>query len=113
VSADLDLETALHLATTPLELLQPSIAALTKAYFDTFPEILKLRPDFFKRVVQFIGLALLRKVWLEINYHEPFNNSRLCMLQVAKTLLCEPDRSISTVFGTSESELVGSSLAPI
>jgi hypothetical protein len=113
VSADIDLETALHLATTPLELLQPSLVALTKAYFANFPEIVELRPDFCKRVVQFIGLALLRKVWLEINYHEPFNNSRLCMLQVAKTLLCDPEQSVPTIFGTTTSELIGSSLVHI
>jgi serine/threonine protein kinase len=109
IAADIDLETALQLATTPLELLQPSMAALIKAYFHIFPEIIELRPDFFKRVLQFTGLALLKKVWVGIHYHEPFTNSKICMLQVAKTLLCNPQIAISTVFGLTEFELMNSS----
>jgi len=43
---NLDIQEALRLAMTPLEQLQPSIAALTKAYFSDFPEIVERRPNF-------------------------------------------------------------------
>jgi 5-methylthioribose kinase len=101
ISTDIDLNTALRLATTPLESVQPSMAALIKAYFDRFPEILALRPDFFKRVVQFMGLALLKQILIAVYCHAPFNNSQIAMLQVAKTLLCAPENSILTIFGNN------------
>lgn len=105
LSTDIDLNTALRLATTPLELLQPSMAELIKAYRDRFSEILVLRPDFMQRVVQFTGFALLREIWTRIFYHETFDNSQIAMLQVAKTLLCNPEQSISTLFGTFLTEV--------
>ena len=105
ISTDIDVETALRLATTPLDVLQPSIAALTKAYFGKFPEILELRPNFLLRVVQFTGLSLIKKIQVRLQYHEPFGNIGICMLQVAKTLLCHPEQSIPIVFGTTASEL--------
>jgi hypothetical protein len=58
ISNSLSIEESLRLAITPLELLQPSIGALTLAYLKTFPEILKHRPDFLELVVQFAGFAL-------------------------------------------------------
>jgi Phosphotransferase enzyme family len=106
ISTDIDLDTALHLARTPLEALQPSLVILIEAYFNTFPDILEVRPDFFKRVMQFTGLALLRRIWLGVHRHELFGNNQICMLQVAKTLLCNPEGSIPTIFGISLSELI-------
>ena len=108
----IDLETALRLATTPLEAIQPSIAALTKAYCDRFPEILERRPDFLTRVVQFTGLALIRKIQVKIQYKYPLGNRAIPMLQVAKTLLCRPEQSIPIIFGTTASELTTSSPIP-
>lgn len=105
ISTDIDVETALDLAITPLELLQPSIVALTKAYFENFPEIIKRRPDFLRRVVQFTGFGLIEKIQARIEYQEPFGNIGICMLQVAKTLLCRPNQSIPIIFGTTTSEL--------
>lgn len=105
VSKSIDIEEALRLAMTPLELLQPSIAALTKAYFGHFPEIIERRPDFLRRVVQFSGLALIQQIQAMIQHQKSFGNTGICMLQVAKTLLCRPDKSILTVFGVTESEL--------
>jgi serine/threonine protein kinase len=105
INKDIDLNTALRLATTPLELLQPSMAELIKSYCDRFCEILVLRPDFIQRVVQFTGFALLRGIWTRIFYHETFDNSQIAMLQVAKTLLCNPEQSISTLFGTFLTEV--------
>ncbi len=104
VSKAIEIEEALRLAMTPLEHLQPSIAALTKAYFAHFPEILQHRPDFLKRAVQFAGLALIQQIQAMIQYQKSFGNTGICMLQVAKSLLCRPEQSILTVFGTTESE---------
>lgn len=105
ISKALSIEESLRLAATPLELLQPSIAALTGAYFDNFPEILEHRPDFLRRVVQFAGLALIQQIQAMIQYEKSFGNTGICMLQVAKTLLCRPEQSMPTVFGTATAEL--------
>lgn len=105
VSKYIDVEESLRLAMTPLNLLQPSIAALTKAYFDNFPEIIERYPSFLRRVVQFSGFALIQQIQAMLQYQKIFDNTGICMLQVAKTLLCRPEESIPTVFGTAESEL--------
>jgi hypothetical protein len=113
VSKSIDVEESLRLAMTPLEQLQPSIAALTQSYLSNFPEIVKCRPDFLRRVVQFSGLALIQQIQAMLQYQKSFGNTGICMLQVAKTLLCRPEQSIPTVFGITESELTyfGRSLA--
>lgn len=105
VSQSLSIEESLRLAMTPLEQLQPSIAALTKAYFDIFPEILEYRPNFLQRVMQFAGFALIQRIQAMIQYQESFGNRGIAMLQVAKTLLCCPEPSIPTIFGTAAAEL--------
>lgn len=105
VSKSIDMEESLRLAMTPLEQIQPSIAALTKAYFGNFPEILERRPDFLTRVVQFSGIALIQQIQAMLQHRKSFGNTGICMLQVAKTLLCRPQQSIPTVFGVAEAEL--------
>jgi thiamine kinase-like enzyme len=108
VSKDVEIEESLRLAMTPLELIQPSVKALAEAYFDKFPEIIEHRPDFLKRVVQNAGLALIQQIQATIQYQKSFGNMGICMLQVAKSLLCRPEQSIVTVFGTTASELISS-----
>ncbi|MCF2147569.1 phosphotransferase [Desmonostoc muscorum LEGE 12446] len=98
-SKSIAIEESLHLATTPLELLQPSLAAMTNAYLNNFSEILERRPDFWLRVVQFSGLALIQAILATLQHQKTFGNLEICMLQVAKTLLCRPEQSIQTVFG--------------
>ncbi|MBD2002737.1 MULTISPECIES: phosphotransferase family protein [Cyanophyceae] len=105
ISQALSIEESLRLAATPLELLQPSIGTLTLAYLDNFSEILEHRPDFFRRVVQFAGLALIQQTQAMIQYQKSFGNAGICMLQVAKTLLCRPEQSMPTVFGTAAADL--------
>lgn len=105
ISKSLTIEESLRLAMTPLEQLQPSIAALTSTYFDNFPEILEHRPDFLARVVQFAGLALIQAIQAMIQYQKSFGNMGICMLQVAKSLLCRPEQSMPTVFGTAATDL--------
>ena len=105
ISQSLKIEESLRLATTPLETIQPAIAALSLAYLDKFPEIIQYRPDFWQRVVQFAGLALIQQIQAMIQYQKTFNNTGICLLQVAKSLLCRPEQSMPTVFGTASFRL--------
>ncbi|KST62046.1 phosphotransferase family protein [Mastigocoleus testarum] len=111
ISKSLSIEESLRLAMTPLEQIQPSIAALAKAYFHTFPEILEHRPDYLWRVTQFAGFALIQRIEATIDYQKSFGNSGIVMLQVAKTLLCRPEQSILTIFGITANELIHLSLS--
>ncbi|NDJ24516.1 phosphotransferase [Nostoc sp. B(2019)] len=105
ISNSLNIEESLRLAITPLELLQPSIATLTQAYFNSFPEIIEHRPDFLLRVVQFAGFAIIQQIQAVIQYQKSFGNIEIAMLQVAKALLCRPEQSIPTIFGSAAVEL--------
>lgn len=108
VSKSLSIEESLSLAITPLvgvaspleNQVQPSIAILTRAYLQGFPEILIDRSDFLERVIQFAGLGLIQGIQAEIDYHKTLGNISIAQLQVAKSLLCRPVQSMPTVFGT-------------
>ena len=106
ISKSLSIEESLRLAMTPLEQLQPSIAALTQSYFHAFPEIVKHHPDFWQRVVQFTGFGLIQQIQAMIEYQKTLGNAGIAMLQVAKTLLCRPEQSMPTIFGTATAELM-------
>ena len=106
ISKSLSIEESLRLAMIPLEQLQPSIAALTQAYFHIFPDILEHRPDFLQRVVQFAGFGLIQRIQAMIEYQKSFGNGGIAMLQVAKTLLCRPEQSMPTIFGAAAAELI-------
>jgi hypothetical protein len=106
VDPTIELEESLHLALTPLEILQPSIIALIRSYLNAFPMILEYRSDFIKRVIQFAGLALIHQIQDIITSQKYFSNANICMLKVAKNLLTMPDQGVLTIFGISESELV-------
>ncbi|MEH2118272.1 phosphotransferase family protein [Nostoc sp.] len=106
VDPTIELEESLHLALTPLEILQPSIVALIRAYINAFPMILEYRSDFILRVIQFAGLALIHQIQDMITCRKSFNNADICMLQVAKSLLIMPQQAILTIFGISESEIL-------
>ncbi|MEH2384089.1 MAG: aminoglycoside phosphotransferase family protein [Nostoc sp.] len=105
VDPTIELEESLHLALTPLEILQPSIIALIRAYINAFPMILSYRSDFISRVIQFAGLALIHQIQEMITCRKYFNNADICMLQVAKSLLTMPEQAVLTIFGISESEI--------
>jgi 5-methylthioribose kinase len=98
------IEESLRLAFTPLEILQPSLSALMFAYLEHFPAVLERRPDFLERVMQFSGLSLIQAIQSIIQHQKSFGNTGICMLQVAKTLLCRPDVSISSILGVEPSE---------
>ena len=106
VDPTIELEESLLLAAVPLEVLQPSIIALTLAYLDSFPMILEYHGDFVQRVIKFAGLVLIHQIESKIKHHKYFDNSSICMLQVAKTLLTKPQESVLTVFGIAESEII-------
>jgi tRNA A-37 threonylcarbamoyl transferase component Bud32 len=103
ISRALSIEESLRLATIPLEQIQPSIAALTQSYFNTFPEILQARPDFLRRVVQFAGFGLIQQVMAMLQNQASLGNMGIGVLQVAKSLLCRPEQSVPTIFGKAMS----------
>jgi hypothetical protein len=102
----LELEESLHLAVTPLEVLQPSILALIRSYLNAFPMILEYRRDFILRVVQFAGLALIHQIQDKIKCRHDFDNTDICKLQVGKNLLTMPEQGVLTIFGISESQIL-------
>jgi thiamine kinase-like enzyme len=106
VDPTIELEESLHLALTPLEILQPSLIALIRAYINAFPMILEYRSDFLLRVIQFAGLALIHQIQHVISSRKYFNNAEICILQVAKSLLTMPEQAVLTIFGISESEIL-------
>ncbi|MEH2263176.1 aminoglycoside phosphotransferase family protein [Nostoc sp.] len=106
VDPTIELQESLNLALTPLESLQPSIIALIRSYLNTFPMILEYRSDFIVRVIQFAGLALIHQIQDMITCRKSFNNTDICMLQVAKSLLTMPQQGVLTIFGISESEIL-------
>jgi hypothetical protein len=91
----------LQLATTPLELIQPSLFNLVKCYLDGFPEIIAARPDYLNRVIQFAGLSLIHRVEITIQVDRVFGNHGIMLLQVAKQLLCTPQAAMKTLFGNN------------
>jgi thiamine kinase-like enzyme len=105
ISNSLTIEESLRLATIPLEKIQPSIAALTCTYLDNFPEILEHRPDFLPRVVQITGFGLIQQVLSMMQNQASLGNTGIGVLQVAKSLLCRPEQSMQTIFGSGTVEL--------
>lgn len=110
-SKSIPIEESLRLATIPLHLIQPSIAELMVSYLANFPEILERRPDFLQRVVQFTGFSLITSIQAKLQHERTFGNSGICILQVAKSLLCRPQASMTTIFGMEASELIPTSLS--
>ncbi|MEY2858616.1 MAG: hypothetical protein RLZZ74_2929, partial [Cyanobacteriota bacterium] len=88
-----------------LEKITPSLEGLLRGYLAVFPKILVDRPDFVGRIVQFAGISIIDRLTYYVEYHYPFDNQALCKLQVAKNLLCNPEKGIETVFGNMEAEL--------
>ncbi len=105
VSKALSIEESLRLATIPLEVLQPSIAQLIKAYLQTFPTIVEFYSDFLKQVVALSGVALMSEILSSIKYQKAFGNTGICMFQVAKSLICRPEISLPSILGMSPSDL--------
>ncbi|MFN9402729.1 MAG: phosphotransferase [Dolichospermum sp.] len=105
VDSTLELEESLNLAMIPLEVLQPSLLALIRAYLHAFPSILEHHQDFIVRVIKFAGLALIQQIQNIIQCQKSFDNRDLCKLEIAKNLLTIPEQSVLTILGISESEI--------
>jgi hypothetical protein len=101
LSRDVDLAVALQLAAVPLDRLQPSLSAFMQAYLAQFPGILAAFPDFPARVLRFAGLGLIGAIQDRLHYRESCGNLEIAMLQVARSLLCNPEAAMVTVFGRS------------
>jgi hypothetical protein len=106
VSSAIDIQLSLQLATTPLEKVQPSMVAILRSYVAYFPEILERYPNFLNRVMQFTGLILIKRIQGKLEQLDPFDNTSICILQVAKALLCNPKQSIFNVLGIEGAELI-------
>ncbi|MBF2065141.1 MAG: phosphotransferase [Calothrix sp. C42_A2020_038] len=106
VDSTLELEESLQLALIPIDVIQPSILALIRAYLNAFPMVLEYRQNFIMRVVQFAGLALINHLEQAIKCGESFDNTQLNILFFAKKLLTMPSISIKTVFGVNESSIM-------
>ncbi|WP_373546182.1 hypothetical protein [Chamaesiphon sp.] len=94
----LSINESLQLATTPLELLQPSLFTLIQSNLESFTAIVTARPDYLDRAIQFAGLALIQRVEITIDEERIFGNRGIVMLQVAKQLLCTPQAAMNTFF---------------
>jgi Phosphotransferase enzyme family len=101
ISQTLSINESLQLATTPLELLQPSLATLVESYLVGFPAIAIARPDYLDRAIQFAGLALIQRIEITIDEDRFFGNRGIVMLQIAKQLICTPQSARNTLFGSS------------
>jgi hypothetical protein len=105
INSALSINESLQLATTPLEVLQPSLFTLIESYFNTFPTILNDRLDFLDRVIQYAGLSLIKRIEITIEGYRSFGNQGIIMLQVAKQLLCSPQAARNTLFGGDAAKL--------
>lgn len=105
VNSDRDLNLSFSSAACPLKKIQPSLVAILQSYLATFPEITSARPDFIYRVIQFAGLSLIKRLQHQVECHQPFGNKDICTLQVAKNLLCYPDKAISSIFGLNNLQI--------
>jgi hypothetical protein len=92
------IEESLELAVVPLDAIRPNISAFINSYLAQFPEILGFDPHFLSKVVQCAGFSLIQQIEAVIQYEKNLSNRGICTLQVAKSLLCNPDESMSVIF---------------
>ncbi len=101
VNKTMRIEESLELAVIPLDAIRPSISALVNGYLAQFPEILGFDRHFLSKVVQCAGFSLIQQIEAVIQYEKNLSNRGICTLQVAKSLLCNPDESMSVIFDRS------------
>ena len=106
VDSTLELEESLELAAIPLEILQPSMLALTEAYLKAFPMILEYRKDFIQSIVKFAGLALINQIQSEINSQQNLHHTSLVTLEFAKNILTKTPEYVIDIFGKSELQIL-------
>jgi Phosphotransferase enzyme family len=98
VNKTMRIEESLELAVVPLDAIRPSVSAFINGYLAQFPEILDFDPHFLSKVVQCAGFSLIQQIEAVIQYEKNLSNRGICTLQVAKSLLCNPDESMSVIF---------------
>ncbi|BAY98953.1 hypothetical protein NIES37_29310 [Tolypothrix tenuis PCC 7101] len=92
----IEIKKSIQLATIPLEVVQPSIGAMIKAYISIYPEILNHYTAFTKRVVQFAGLGLINQLLEEFQLQpETARNHQKIYFYIARQLLCQPEKFLS------------------
>ncbi|MEH2398126.1 hypothetical protein [Nostoc sp.] len=92
----IDIKKSIQLATIPLEVVRPSIVAMTKAYINTSPKILEDYPNFLKRVIQFAGLGLIYQLLTEFQLQpEMALSHQELYFFIAAQLLCKPEKFLS------------------
>jgi hypothetical protein len=92
----IEIKKSLQLAAIPLEVVHPSIVAMTKAYISTHPKVLEEDPEFLKRVIQFAGLGLIYQLLAEFQFQpEIALNHQQLYSYIASQLLCKPEKFIS------------------
>jgi hypothetical protein len=106
VGSELSINESLHLALVPLDSLQPTLFALVSSYLQTFPAILAQQPHYLKRVLQYAGLCLIRRIEAIIESKRIFSNQGIATLQVAKQLLCNPLAFTRTIFGSDFDQII-------
>ncbi|MEM9922548.1 MAG: phosphotransferase [Cyanobacteria bacterium P01_D01_bin.50] len=106
VDSTLDLEESLELAAIPLEILQPSMLALTEAYLKAFPMILEYRRDFIQLIIKFAGLALINQIQDRINHQQNIHHTSLITLEFAKNILTRTPEYVIEIFGKSELQIL-------
>lgn len=106
VDSTLDLEESLELAAIPLEILQPSMLALTEAYLKAFPMILEYRKDFIGSIIKFAGLALINQIQNKINNQQNLHHTSLITLEFAKNILTRTPEYVIDIFGKSELQIL-------
>ena len=92
----IEIKKSIQLATIPLEVVRPSLVAMTKAYINTYPKILEDYPEFIKRVIQFAGLGLIYQLLTEFQLQSEMALSHQDIyFFLASQLLCKPEKFLS------------------
>ena len=92
----IEIKKSIQLATIPLEVVRPSLVAMTKGYINTYPKILEDYPEFLKRVIQFAGLGLIYQLLTEFQLQPEMalSHEKLYFF-IAAQLLCNPEKFLS------------------
>ncbi|MEG4959155.1 MULTISPECIES: hypothetical protein [unclassified Microcoleus] len=92
----IEIKKSIQLATIPLEVVRPSIVAMTKAYINTYPKVLEDYPEFLKRVIQFAGLGLIYQLLTDFQLQPEMALSHQNLyFFIAAQLLCKPEKFLS------------------
>ncbi|MEO1428126.1 MAG: aminoglycoside phosphotransferase family protein [Cyanobacteria bacterium J06633_8] len=106
VDSTLELEESLELAAIGLEILQPSMLALTESYLKAFPMILDYRKDFIQSVIKYAGLGLINQIQDKINNQQNLHQTSLIALNFAKNILTRTPEYVVDIFGKSELQIL-------